>query len=735
MPWAMDLGVVRRRRPVHPAVVRKLYTMAHRTLGAPRAPFAPRPLAAAAALLLALPVVAQETTTVTVTGRTPAPALSGFGEQPLASTPIAARVLDEKLLLDTGTRGLADLTRLDAGVSDAYNAEGYYGNLSVRGYVLDNRFNYRRDGLPISGETVIGLENKSGLELLKGTSGIQAGTSAPGGLVNYVVKRPDREVRSVLLGWRENGTLAAAADISQRFGADERYGLRVNAAAERLRPQTYGLHGERQLLAVAGDVRLARDTLLEVEVEHGRQSQPSVPGFSMLGASVPDAHAVDPRVNLNNQPWSQPVVFNSDTASVRLTQKLDGGWKATAHAMTQRLRTDDRLAYPFGCDAEGNYDRYCSNGRFDFYAFQSDHERRRSDALDLALSGGLQTGAARHDLTAGVLLTRFESRLQPRLDDETVVGSGSVDGRTVIPTLPALGSKPNTNRDERSTEFYLRDAVRLSERWSGWLGLRHTRLERQSVRTNGSRPTDYSQSFTTPWLAVSWAFAPQQMAYASWGQGVESFVTPNKSAYGTQAGQALAAQKSRQSEVGLKGRGSHELQWTLAAFDINRPVVNDTGSSYAVDGMQHHRGLEALLERRTGAWQLAAGAMALRARIEGSSLGTDVRPANVPERTLRLMAGRDVPAVPGLNLQGWLVYESGRTLLPAPDSPSVGGWARVDLAARYVQRTPGSTLTWRVGLDNAFDRRAWRESPYQFGHIYLYPLAPRTLRASVQADF
>ena len=37
-------------------------------------------------------------------------------------------------------------------------------------------------------------------------------------------------------------------------------------------------------------------------------------------------------------------------------------------------------------------------------------------------------------------------------------------------------------------------------------------------------------------------------------------------------------------------------------------------------------------------------------------------------------------------------------------------------------------------LDNVLDRRAWRESPYEFSHAYLFPLAPRTLRVSMQVD-
>jgi iron complex outermembrane receptor protein len=73
-------------------------------------------------------------------------------------------------------------------------------------------------------------------------------------------------------------------------------------------------------------------------------------------------------------------------------------------------------------------------------------------------------------------------------------------------------------------------------------------------------------------------------------------------------------------------------------------------------------------------------------------------------------------------------------VLPVSASPRIGGWARLDLAARFVQRFGGTTLTWRAGVDNVADRRAWKESPYQFGHVYLYPLASRTWRLSLQVD-
>ncbi|MEF7617423.1 TonB-dependent siderophore receptor [Aquincola sp. MAHUQ-54] len=698
-------------------------------------------LAMAATLALGLPAHAQEpsTQTIQVTGRVlqAAPGIGGFGEQPLARSPFAGIVAGGPALADAGIERLSDITRLDASLSDAYNSEGYWSYLSVRGFVLDNRFNYRRDGLPINAETAIGLANKDRVEVLKGTSGIQAGTSAPGGLVNFVVKRPEASVRSAAIEWRENGSIGVAADVGQRFGANEAFGLRVNAAYDHFDPQTRSLEGHRRQLAVAGDWRLGPDTLIEAEFEHSLQRQPSAPGFSMLGDRVPSAKDIDPRTNLNNQPWSQPVVMEGNTASLRWQQRLGADWRFTAHGMTQRLATDDRLAYPFGCSAEENYSRYCSDGSFDLYDFRSENERRRSDALDLTLSGRAATGGIGHQLSAGVLFTRFESRFRRQAYNWT--GVGSIDGDVFTNPAPELTDE-NTNRDERSTELYLRDTVQLAPDWRLWAGLRHTRLHRDSVRTDGSRPTGYAQNETLPWLALTHQWTPATMVYASWGQGLESDVAPNRSRY-TNAGEALPAIKSRQTEVGVKHERD-EVSASLVGFLIDRPVAEDIGAceddgscTRRIDGSARHRGVEASGAWHRGPWQLRGSAMWLHAERRGSSIDgiNGRRPTNVPARSLRLQAAYAPGAVPGLQLQAGLVHEGDRMVL-ADNSARIPGWTTVNLGARYVQRLAASQLTWRLGVDNVGDRGAWRESPFQYGHVYLYPLAPRTFRASVQID-
>ena len=702
-------------------------------------------IATAAAVFCSSAALAQTLPTVTISSRAEAPVgIGGFGDTPVAKPPLQASVISNERLLDLGIESLAGITSLDASLSDAYNGQGYVSYLKIRGFDLDNRFNYRRDGLPINAETALPLGNKSALEVLKGTSGIQAGTSAPGGLVNLIVKRPigtssATNSTTVGLAFSEAGTAEASLDLNRRISPD--IGLRINASAAQLDPLLHDAKGSRHLLAAAADWKISPDTLVEAEFELSRQNQRSQPGFSMLGNVLPSAKAIDPRTNLNNQPWSLPVVFNGQTASLRVSQRLSDDWRAQAHLGVQRLKTDDRLAYAFGCsDADGSYyaDRYCPNGNFDQYDFRSEGERRNSDALDLSLAGSFMTAGMRHHISTGVLFSRFKSRFGGQAYN--YAGTGNINGQLVTTPDPTL-SDANTNRDERSTEVYLRDAVQLTAQWQAWLGLRATHLQRASVRVNttDTRPTDYPQSFTTPWLGLSVAVNPQLMAYASWGQGTESEVAPNRRRY-SNGGKALPALKSDQLEVGLKA-GSSTVDWSVNAFDIGRPQFRDIGTCDVAnscvrqaDGHARHRGVEAQADLKWTGGGLLASAMRLRARIEGSidtSLN-GLKPANTPESTLKLQARQSI--LPGLQLQAGLVHEGPRAVLPN-NSVNIPGWTRLDAGARFEQILSNKQLlTWRIGVDNLANRRAWKESPYQYEHIYLYPLAGRTWRASVEVQ-
>ncbi len=671
--------------------------------------------------------------------------VTGFGDQPLRELPLSATVVDSQQLQASGARRLADLTRFDASVTDAYNSPGYWDYLSIRGFVIDNRFNYRREGLPISAETSIPLDNKERIEILKGTSGIQAGTSAPGGLVNYVVKRPTEvDLRRATVEVSGRGGVLGAIDLGGRFGVDRVFGYRLNAAHETLRPRVDDLEGRRSLVALAADWRLGRDTLVEAEVEWSRKSQPSQAGFSLLGDRMPALPS--PQLNLNNQPWSQPSVFGALTGTLRIEQAINADWRWSAQLGQQRLKTDDRLAYPFGCSAAEDYTRFCGDGSFDLYDFRSENEQRRQTAAQLRLKGRVATGSVTHDLSVGLLHSRVRNRFQNQTN-QFQLEPGNIDG-TAITSGNATANEQSTDRDERSLELSLQDTIRWSPQWTTWLGLRHTRLDRSSIRTLlldtdntplDRSPTHYDASLTTPWIALGYQMQAGPLLYASYGEGVESHLVPNRDRY-TNPGVALPVRKSKQWEIGAKA-ALDAWDWQLTWFRIARPLTNIDDACFAdctgaYDGQAVHQGLEGALGWQGGPWRLNAGATLLDAERRGSATAAlnGTRPVNVPRVVLRAKAAYRVAAVPGMTLDGGLVHEGRRSVL-SDQSIELGSWTRLDAGLRYATQLQGLATHWTLAVENLTDRRYWKESPTQYGHVYLFTGAPRTVRLAMQVEF
>ncbi|MDE2401889.1 MAG: TonB-dependent siderophore receptor [Burkholderiales bacterium] len=673
--------------------------------------------------------------TVTVTAPSPRSGqadITGFGDTPAWQLPMQAQRYTDTALKNSGVQRLADLTSRDASISDSYNAQGYWDFLSVRGFVLDNAYNFRREGLPINAETSIPLDNKAAVEVLKGTSGMQAGVSSPGGLVNFVVKRPEGRVRSATLGLTGGRSVLTSVDLSDRFGESKALGLRINAANEHLNPSAEHAQGERHLIALAADLRARPGTLFELEIEHSHRSQPSVTGFSLLGDTLPSAKSIDPNTNLNHQPWSLPVVMNATTGTARWTQTLTSDWTLVSTLGSQRLTSQDRTVFPYGCAAL--IDRFCANGDYDVYDFRSEGEVRVTQVADLTLQGRLMTGSVQHQLRAG--LQRSVHRTSLPNSAFNLIGTGNVYDESIqFAPDPSLGT-PQTSRHSRNAEVSLSDQIALSPLWNAWLGLRHTQLRRDSALNDGSNPQSIDQRFTTPWAALGYTFAPKHQAYASWGEGVESKDVPNLGY--ANSGQALPAQKSRQLEAGLKGQVA-QYQWGLNWFQTTRPQtsVDSAPNLLVMDGNARHRGFEGQVETQMGAWTLDASAMLLDAERRHSAINPALngkKPVNVPDHTVKLSASYKVPAVTGLTLQGDVIHE-GRRMVLDDNSIDIPAWTRVDAALRYTQALQQNSLTWRLGVYNLLDTRVWREAPNQFGHVYLFPMAPRTVTASLQTYF
>lgn len=677
--------------------------------------------------------------------------VGGIGDAPLAETPQSITIIRTETLRELGAASLSAAMRSETSASDFYNTVGYVEGVQVRGFQLDNALNFRRDGLQVSNHAPLALENKAAIEVLKGVSGLQSGVSAPGGLVNYVLKRPTADpLREVFLGVSERGTAYVHGDFGGRLGEDKRFGYRINVAGEERRPEARNAPGDRRFVSGFFDLRLPGNAVLEAEVEHHKLRQRSVPAFGLLdrdgdGVAETLPGPVDPRINLNDQPWSQPFESRATTGSIRFRQALSANWQYGLRYGAQRIRTDDRLAFPDGCSSGPTYlyPGFCGNGDFDVYDFRSENERRTTRTGDAFVRGDFATGAVRHELSFGLTHTRYRERYEPT-QAYNWVGIDNLYQRVVLPE-DGTKSDLNTLRDATTREFYVYDTMRLGERWSLSLGVRHARLERSSARTDGSRAVAYEQSFTTPWGALGYKPWQGGYVYASAGSGVESEVVPNRPTLYANYGETLPALRSRQVEIGFRQALAGAGLFSATVFQIDKPYADDVELASGLlqrvaDGRElRHRGVElGWAGRPLPSLTLQAQATyidsELTRSLDAGLLGKSA--PNVAPLTASVLAAWQVPGVPGLVWTNRAFWSAGKPVT-RDNSIELPSFWQYDTALAWRQRTGDrSALTWRVGVDNVFDRRFWREAPTQYwGGTYLLPALPRTFRASVQMSF
>ncbi len=691
---------------------------------------------------------------VTVTGKS-VPLLDvenaevgGFAA-PLAKTPQSVTVMTADLLAASAAQSLSHVLRLDASLADNYNTTGYIESLSVRGFMLDQGSNFRRNGLAISNYAPMALETLERVEVLKGASGLQSGVSAPGGLVNYVSKAPLKNAFSTLtFGVDGNGGSKVHLDSSMALGA---LGLRLNLVDEQLHSHFDQANGSRQLLSLALATSLNASTSVSADLEYQRRSQPSVPGLGLLdsngdgvGDSLPGP--INPRLNLNNQGWSLPFQASSSTFQLALKHRFSADWQGHVALNSQSTRVNDRLTFPDGCSSAAVYvyPGLCGNGDVDVYDYRSEGEQRSLTSWDAHLAGKFSALGLAHSARFGAAGRSGRADLAP-MQAYNYVGTSNIFAPVALPADPTP-TVLNSNSRERAVEAYATLASQLGERLQSFAGVRVTRLSRGSELSDGTQAVSYEQTVSAPWAGLAWSANDATLLYASWGQGVELEAVPNRPAFFANYGQSLPALKSEQTEIGLKWQAHARLLLTAAAFNVDKPYADDQPGSgpgalptrIAGAKTARHRGFELSAAGRLGdALSLQASLMALDATyaqaIDPALAGQRV--TNVPRLKSSLFADYKVAAVPGLSLNALASFESGKTATADGSVELPQAW-QIDAGLSYQHRIAGQSLQWRLNIENLSDRNYWREAPTTaWGGIYLFPATPRTVRLSATLSF
>jgi iron complex outermembrane recepter protein len=695
--------------------------------------------AAALAIAQAFPAAAQQTagqaaepamTEVVITaarGSADRASVAGFSETPLLQTPASVSVITREQMQDLNIRSTTDAARYDASISDAYNAVGYAEQFSIRGFKLDNATSYRKDGLAISGDTQIPLENKESIEVLKGLAGLTAGIAAPGGVVNYVTKRPtNTTLRSVLFEVSERGTLLGTVDLGGRF-ADRRFGYRINVAGERLRSYVEGADGRRSFVSGAFDWQISPQALLQVDADYQKKSQVSAPGFQLInGVALPN---VDPATLLNDQPWSYPVATESMNFGARFQYQLAQDWKVEVKANRHVFKRDDYTAFPYGCSAQELYPGFCGNGDYDVYDYRSLDEQKKPLAAQAMLQGRFNTGALTHDLSTG--LAYYGNKESWGDDVYEYAGTSNIYRPVVVPPRSDLRTGPSSvRRKDNERAVFVQDIVGITSELKLHAGARYVKLKRSEPGELGV--VSSSANFWLPNASLVYSPRGNASLYATYARGLEhGGIAPMET---TNEDRALAPSKSKQVEVGAKAE-LYGISMAAALFQIEKGLEYiDATNTFVRNGEARHRGFEFSAQgKATRELTIGASLAALNTRQSGTgqSIYDGKRVTNVP--AIRSTVFAEYAVSPAFKVNGDWQF-AGKKAFDEENTVFVPKYHVANFGASYIARVNGMPLVLRAQVRNAFDKFYWRDVTPDLGG-YLMPGLGRTFRVSAQLNF
>jgi TonB-dependent siderophore receptor len=663
-----------------------------------------------------------------------------FGSAPLHDTPAAITVITRAQIDDRQPRSLSELVRGDAAINDNYAPAGYYQDVSIRGFPLDLATGFRFNGMIMSAEQLMALEGKERVEVLKGLGGLEAGVVEPGGLVNYVSKRP-AEVHNITLGTDSHGSTYEALDLGTWF--TPRFGMRVNAANERTHGPVEHTDARRSFVSIAADWKVSDAATLLLDTDYQTSGGRSASGYQLLGGTAIPDHPSRTRL-LGYQPWQRPVGIHSSNTSLRFNYRFSDQWNAQVSAGHSHTVIDDNVAFAYGCFyaescASGATPGYffAPNGDYDVYDYRSPDDTRQNDELRATLTGTFATGAIDHELNVGA--SSFRRTVDQRADVYDYVGTANIDD-AVVPVFSPSPNQPGPS-ERRLTSWqrtlFAIDRIHLSETWQVLAGARLVKLHERAYDDMGVLERDTRMTKTLPQAAVLWQPVSAWTTYVSYGEGIS--LGREAPYWAANGGTTLPPLHSRQLEAGAKYAISDALDLQAAVYRIRQPYQfaqpdgSAEGFTFVQRGEEVHTGVELNLAGRvTDNLRLTASANIIRARAEntGTAAYEDHQVVNVPRYRTAVYADYTLPFAPGLAVLGGWRYASSNVATP-DGATRVPAYHVFDAGLRFATSLGGHAMTWRLSVDNVFNHFYWRDTGSSGGDSYLFPGMPRLARVSM----
>lgn len=493
-------------------------------------------------------------------------------DTPLIQTPKAIDVASREQIEDQGARTINDALRYTPGVfTGLAGSSSRQTTIALRGFPGGDVNNTFLDGLRLANDPG-GFSNiqidpffVERLDVVKGASSVLYGRAQPGGLVNFVTKKPLAEPQGrVRLQGGSFDTYSAGIDITGPLADPDLGNYRVTASGETSNTQYDVVERERFTVMPQVSFNLADDTSLLLQAYIQRDPEGGFHGSVPYDLSVKGDRFGGTVGNrwVDSAADYEKFDRDIDLLSYELEHAVNDRVTLISRGRYGQVNTDLKQVYQNGFTADPG-DPSATLTRF----YSRGHEALKALSFDNNAQIDFETGPVKHRLLAGF---GYQQR------DNAVRYAGGFSATSLDPFNPDYEGAPIldddsllpvNDRELREVGFYLQDQMAWN-RFHLVLNGRQDYLKREYTNTESGERVDRSDSAFTGRAALLYQSRLGLSPYVSYSEGF------NPSAYTPFNGKVAEPVESHQYEAGLKYQPpGMDAMFTLALYDLTQKNV------------------------------------------------------------------------------------------------------------------------------------------------------------------
>ncbi|RJX65770.1 TonB-dependent siderophore receptor [Vibrio sinensis] len=605
-------------------------------------------------------------------------------------TPGQVTVIDEQIIDEQRASTLGEVLKNDASVS-AGGTSRNRERFSLRGFEVDSSTGFLRNGQQHWSHYRQPVELLERVEVLKGPSSLLYGSSAPGGLINMVSKKPTYDTQiQVSQDIGSNNHSRTTVDVSGSLNDAQTLRARTVISKESYsswreygdgsKPQT-----DRLVAGIFVDYDVTEDVMLSVYYDKTKD-EGSVDSGSLYTL---DGKPVIGDDRIWDAQWSK-IDNDVENIGFDVNAILTDVWSVKTGFNYQDFERLDVESYPsFGKlnpDGSGTVTQG-GNHRQDKWRFKTAY---------IDLLADTELAGMQHQFLIG---SNWLGYSYDRGMHKFASGEYAPDATIPVQDVANVTMKQMSRYD--TWGFYAQDLLTINEQWQVLAGLRFDRKVEEGV----------AEENISPKLGIIFHPVDNGSIYASYSESFEpQGQVANGSREYTNDGALLDAAVGTSYEIGTKWElFDNALFVSGAVFDITQDnIALDVENSGSNDwtktqgGQQKHRGAELALQGFvTERISLSGTAMYLDAEITNHETYAGNRPVDVPEFAASVWSSYAATNAVDVNLG--VIYEGSR-YGDASNTFKKDGYTRVDMGVAYTyQYDADLDVVARLTVENLFD--------------------------------